>query len=119
MGKNDERLIKVCPTLREVDGLAMSSRNMRLTMAERQLAPTIYNTLLNIKEEIEPGNLKNLLQNADEKLRQKGFKPDYVQLHDANTLKEVQQWDGKQPLVALIAAWLNDIRLIDNLLINE
>jgi pantoate--beta-alanine ligase len=51
-------------------------------------------------------------------LIQAGFKPDYVEITDADNLAIVNDWDGKQKLVALIAAFLNEVRLIDNMLLN-
>ncbi|HEU4573544.1 MAG TPA: pantoate--beta-alanine ligase [Chitinophagaceae bacterium] len=107
-----------CPTLREPDGLAMSSRNMRLTQEERQTATTIYQSLLQIKEELQPGNLSPVIENAKNLLKKNGFKTDYVSIADAQTLQPVDQWDGQVKLVALIAAFLNEVRLIDNLLLN-
>ena len=51
-------------------------------------------------------------------LMQKGFRIDYMELADAGTLKLVEHWDGKQKIVALAAAFLNAVRLIDNMGIN-
>ena len=51
-------------------------------------------------------------------LLQKGFKIDYVEIADADTLELVENWDGKQKVVALAAAFLNNVRLIDNMVIN-
>jgi pantoate--beta-alanine ligase len=59
--------------------------------------------------------LEKIKEKAVSRLIQAGFRPDYAEIADAKTLNIVQEWDGKQPLVALIAAFLNDIRLIDNL----
>jgi pantoate--beta-alanine ligase len=109
--------LHLMPTLREPDGLAMSSRNMRLNAAERALAPTIHQTLLFMKEHLQPGPLQPLLTEATGRLRQAGFLPDYVSLADATTLEPVTDWDGKRPLVCLIAAFLNEVRLIDNLVL--
>ena len=49
-------------------------------------------------------------------LTEKGFKVDYVEIADADTLQIVDHWDGKQKLVALAAAFLNQVRLIDNII---
>lgn len=106
-----------CPTIRESDGLAMSSRNMRLSSEERQKAPAIYQNLEFIKNALRPGDLKPLKEQAAKQLAGKGFKIDYVEIADAENLEIVESWDGKQPLVALIAAFLHEVRLIDNILI--
>lgn len=109
--------IHICPTLREADGLAMSSRNMRLNEKERATAVTIYQCLEKIKQQLHPGDLEKLKREAVEKLMQEGFKPDYAEIADAGSLHPVQEWDGQQQLVALIAAYLNEVRLIDNMLL--
>jgi pantoate--beta-alanine ligase len=108
--------VQICRTIREADGLAMSSRNLRLSKDERQLAPLIYQQLLYIRTNIQPGFLQPLLNESENTLTAKGFKVDYVQMANADTLELINKWDGKTPLVALIAAYINDIRLIDNLL---
>lgn len=107
----------IVPTMREPDGLAMSSRNMRLSEEEKQVAPTIYQTLLFLKEAIEAGPLTHIKEAATLKLNEKEFTVDYVGIADAYTLEPVDEWDGQKPLVALIAAFLGQVRLIDNLVI--
>jgi pantoate--beta-alanine ligase len=110
--------LEICPTFREPDGLAMSSRNMRLTKAQREKAPALYQCLQQIKSELRPGKTEEIKRKAVERLREKGFKPDYAEIADAKNLEPVLVWDGKQKLVVLVAAFLDDIRLIDNLLLN-
>lgn len=107
----------IVPTMREPNGLAMSSRNVRLSEEEKQVAPTIYHTLLFLKESLEVGPLTQIIEAATLKLNEKGFITDYVGIADAYTLEPVEQWDGQKPLVALIAAFLGPVRLIDNLMI--
>ncbi len=109
--------IVMAPTQREPDGLAMSSRNIRLTEANRVKAPLIYQTLQLIKKEIEPGNLKALKQKATAALTAQHFSVDYVEIADAATLSLTDDWDGTTPLVALTAAFIGEVRLIDNLLL--
>lgn len=109
----------IVPTFREKDGLAMSSRNMRLTDEQRKTAPVIYQTLQFLKYNIKPGNLSTLLQEAKGKLIDAGLKPDYISIANANTLEIVEHWDGYSPLVALIAAFLGEVRLIDNMLLAD
>lgn len=107
----------IVPTMREPDGLAMSSRNVRLSEEEKQLAPTIYQTLLFLKEALEAGPMKAIKEAAALKLNERRFITDYVGIADAYSLDPVDEWDGQQPLVALIAAFLGPVRLIDNLVI--
>jgi pantoate--beta-alanine ligase len=114
---NVSTAIVIAPTQREVDGLAMSSRNTRLTEAARAKAPLIHQTLESIKKEIRPGEVKQLKQQAVAILSAADFKVDYIEIAEAATLRLIDQWDGTTPLVALAAAFIGDVRLIDNLLL--
>lgn len=109
--------IIIAPTQREKDGLAMSSRNMRLSAEARAIAPSIYNMLVWIKDTIEPGLLDDIVTESCNKLEQAGFAPDYVSIANAATLELVDTWDGKTKLVALAAAFIDGVRLIDNLVL--
>jgi pantoate--beta-alanine ligase len=117
-GKKEKIEVKICPTFREKDGLAMSSRNLRLNETERTTAATIYRSLLHVKENLKPGDLSALKKDATKMLEDAGFKVDYFYIGDAGNLSPVQSWDGQQKLVALVAAFLNEVRLIDNLPLN-
>jgi pantoate--beta-alanine ligase len=110
--------VTICPTLREDDGLAMSSRNMRLNEAERKKAVTIFQALHFIKANFEKGSLEKIILTAKEKLAAQGFKTDYLVIADEATLEILNDWDGKRKAVALAAAYLNEIRLIDNMVLN-
>jgi pantoate--beta-alanine ligase len=110
--------VTIGPTLREPDGLAMSSRNMRLTQAERKQAVKISETLQFIKNEIKPGYIGDLTTRAFQYLLAEGFKPDYIAVATKDNLELLETWDGKQQIVALAAAYLNEVRLIDNMLLN-
>lgn len=109
--------LNISPTRREKNGLAMSSRNMRLSEEERIKATAIFQTLHFIKEQMQKGDLTLLKKQAESKLGEKGFRVDYVEIADAGDLKIVDQWDGKQKLVTLAAAYLAQVRLIDNILL--
>ena len=108
----------ISTTVREADGLAMSSRNARLNPAERKQAVEISATLQFIKTNIRPGALQEIKKSAFEILSAKDFKVDYVEIANANDLQATEVWDGKTKVVVLAAAYLNEVRLIDNLLIN-
>lgn len=110
--------IHICPTLREADGLAMSSRNMRLNENERAIAPAIYKAMLFIKDHIETGDLTPIRNEAIEMLNKVGFKTDYIEIADAATLTLLNEWDGQQKIVVLAAAFLHEVRLIDNMSLN-
>ncbi|MEO6730281.1 MAG: pantoate--beta-alanine ligase [Ferruginibacter sp.] len=114
-----ETEIIICPTQREPDGLAMSSRNLRLHDTERKKAPALYQSLLSIKKNLKAGDTTQLKQTANQLLTDAGFKVDYVEIAIADTLEIIQNWDGKIQLVGVAAAYLNDVRLIDNLILNN
>lgn len=118
MGINDKTNINICPTLRETDGLAMSSRNMRLSEAERVKAVLIFQSLSYIKDNLVAGETDTIKNKAIAMLSDEGFRVDYIEIADAKTLEPISNWDGKKKLVALAAAFLNEVRLIDNLLLN-
>jgi pantoate--beta-alanine ligase len=111
--------VDVCPIIREPDGLAMSSRNKRLDNEARKQAPAIYRALKKIGENIGAQTLQSLKTAAAEDLEDQGFKVDYVEIADAATLQPITDWNRKQKSVALAAAFLGDVRLIDNLKLNE
>lgn len=116
IGKEDDYKLITVPTMRESDGLAMSSRNLRLSETDRKKAPTIYQTLKDLKENYTKNTIDHLTNKAAERLKANEFKVDYVAVVDAKTLEPAKA-DTKQ-LVALVAASISDIRLIDNLPLN-
>jgi pantoate--beta-alanine ligase len=118
MGIEKETKLIVCPTLRENDGLAMSSRNMRLDKEQRHKAVTIFRSLQFVRENIQRGPVQSLLDTASQMLTGQGFRIDYVAIADAKDLRMVTNWDGQQKIVCLVAAFLGDVRLIDNMLLN-
>lgn len=103
-------------TVREADGLAMSSRNLRLNETNRKAASAIFETLRFIKEQLPNQSLEGLKEESRARLEEKGFIVDYVELADADTLESAT--DTNRRLIALIAASINGIRLIDNQLLN-
>jgi pantoate--beta-alanine ligase len=109
--------ILAAPTVRELNGLARSSRNQYLTPDERDQAALIYRQLLHMRAQFSgPSDLAGVTlieQRASEQLRAAGFQPDYAVLRDADTLGAPQP--ESRALVALIAARLGKARLIDNL----
>jgi len=111
--------INICPTLRESSGLAMSSRNLRLTDKDKEQALTIFETLSFIKNNIKPGDLGRLKLAAVNNLTNSGFKVDYIEIADADNLEIIERWDGNRKLVAVAAAFIGEVRLIDNLLLQQ
>jgi len=103
------------PTVRETDGLAMSSRNQYLTAEERRRAPGLYETLQFVRERLLRNGVDttDLEQEAIMLLEKKGFVPDYVAIRHSETLHDPKSLT--EPLVILMAARLGTTRLIDNL----
>jgi pantoate--beta-alanine ligase len=105
-------------TVREADGLAMSSRNGYLTPAERALAPRLYAVLSEVKNQVEAGGqtLAMIEQAALAELATAGFQPDYVSVRRQSDLAIPEP--GDKTLIALAAARLGPARLIDNIFIS-
>jgi pantoate--beta-alanine ligase len=116
LGKSTQVRINIEPTLREADGLAMSSRNLRLTQDQRIQALAIYKELGLLKSQIHTEVIDQLKKEAAHHLEEAGFAVDYVEIANADTLEPASSKD--EHLVALIAASLGNIRLIDNLSLN-
>jgi pantoate--beta-alanine ligase len=111
--------LRICETIREKDGLAMSSRNTRLSASERQVAPIIYSALVKTKNDLKKGDLAPLKKLAFQQLEQAGLRPDYFEFANADTLEIITAWNGTDPLVAVVAAFLGDVRLIDNMILTS
>jgi pantoate--beta-alanine ligase len=115
--ENVPTTLHIAPTLRETDGLAMSSRNMRLSKDQRQTAVAIFQTLNEMKKQLQPGPLQKIKEDATVFLTSKGFRVDYTEIAHAETLQLIDYWNGNDDLVALIAAYIGEVRLIDNMLL--
>ena len=106
----------IVPTMRETTGLAMSSRNLRLSDQDKEKAATIHAVLTDIKSHLKPGMVQSLCDKAAADLMNVGFeKIDYISIANAKTLEPIKEWDGNTPLVALAAVFLSGVRLIDNI----
>lgn len=105
------------PIKREISGLAISSRNMRLTEQEKKDASAIYTSLLFIKENYGKLSIHQLQKRAAEMLTNSGFhKIDYIAFADVATLNPITEYQPKQKIIILIAAFMDEVRLIDNLI---
>ncbi len=106
-----------CPIVREEDGLAMSSRNTRLSVDERQLAPFIYKTLLKAKEKAKDISVNEVeLWVANEFNQQEEFKLEYFEIVDFTTLQAINNWTETKAAIGCIAIFMGNVRLIDNIL---
>ncbi|WP_341659028.1 pantoate--beta-alanine ligase [Vibrio sp.] len=109
----DIKIVNV-PTVREMDGLAMSSRNNLLTMDERQRAPVLARTMRWISSAIRGGrdDYASIIEDASDQLRAAGLQPDEIFIRDANSLGVVSTETTQ--VVILMSAFLGQARLIDN-----
>jgi pantoate--beta-alanine ligase len=104
------------PTMREESGLAMSSRNLRLTLEQKEKAKLIYERMSTIKQQYLTKPLIEIEKETTDYLNSNGFIVDYVAICNVNTLKPPLAKTDK--LIVLIAASIGSIRLIDNMLLN-
>lgn len=110
--------IVVCPTVREPDGLAMSSRNRYLASDERNRALALHRALQTALRTAENGavDVGEVLAPAFRVLRDAGIEPEYLQARDAATLRSVQRF-GDRPVLVAVAARVGTARLIDNVVV--
>jgi pantoate--beta-alanine ligase len=101
-------------TLREADGLAMSSRNVRLSAENRAKAPIIYQTLQWVKSRLGEMPIDVLEEAAMQRLTVTDFRPEYFRIVRTDNLQSGQVGDE---LVACVACWAGEVRLIDNLIL--
>ena len=112
-----------CPIVRADDGLALSSRNMRLSPEARAIAPNIYATLQQAVEMSEYEDVESVqlwvmdtlssfheVNGLDEKL---SFDPEYFEIVNDITLQPIDNWDDAEGIVGCIAVWLDGVRVID------
>jgi pantoate--beta-alanine ligase len=105
------------PTVREPDGLALSSRNAYLEPADRERAAAISRALAAVEREARAGSLSAGLDAARHELAAAGIEPEYLEARDAESLEPVAELGGRPVLVA-VAARVGAARLIDNVLIS-
>jgi pantoate--beta-alanine ligase len=105
-----------CPIIRETDGLAMSSRNMRLTENERFVAPFIYQILkqaVKLNTVLSPEELKRWMTEKFKKRPE--FKIDYIEIAEDQLLQPVTHWNDAKGVCIFVAVFLGNVRLIDNM----
>ena len=109
--------LRVCPIMREKSGLAMSSRNVRLTPSNKKKAAILYETLSTTKANLTKFKVKTLEKKALEKLNIRGFKPEYFSIVEGKTLAPIKDVSQHKYIVACTAVWAGDVRLIDNMVL--
>jgi pantoate--beta-alanine ligase len=112
-------LIQPVPTMREADGLAMSSRNRFLTVEQRATAPILYQVMQHVARDISAGGaVPGILAAGQARLVAAGFAPDYLALVVAETLEPLTQ-KSAAPMRLLAAAKLGTVRLLDNMAVPD
>ncbi|GAC1368798.1 MAG: pantoate--beta-alanine ligase [Hymenobacter sp.] len=111
--------IVTCPTIREADGLAMSSRNRRLSPAARAAAPVLHQVLAAAAAQVRQGVPPAQVQAAAEAAlaREPLVTPEYVAVADAQTLQPLAAYVPGRAVVLCLAAHLGEVRLIDNVVV--
>lgn len=104
----------VCPILREESGLAMSSRNVRLSEKGRAEATLLFETLKAAKAKVETSTPAKVEKWAMKELSAPGFEPEYFTIVDGHTLQPIKEFSDTDYVVACLAVWLEGVRLIDN-----
>lgn len=116
-GRNTELVTGA--TVREKDGLAKSSRNVRLTSEHRKEATLIYKTLKWAKKNASAMNFDDISLQAMKKLSRNDFKPEYFDIVDGITLQKLNSLQDSDYIVACVACWVGEVRLIDNIIIKD
>jgi len=106
-----------CQIVREADGLAMSSRNVRLSEQHRKESIIIYETLFESKALMTTKNIKEVINFVVDKINDSAlFKVEYFDIVDGNTLQPITNWSECDYIVGCIAVFADKVRLIDNLI---
>ena len=110
--------LEACPIIREADGLAMSSRNIRLNVDERKIALVIYQSLIFLKNNFDIFPLSQLLAKAKKLYDGEDLlKLEYLKICNIQTLKEVKE-KNNEVCIVLIACFVGETRLIDNMILS-
>lgn len=109
----------VCPIIRESNGLAMSSRNTRMSEEERERAKVLSQSLEYVKANVDKKSIKQLKLEAVEMIEKAGLKAVYFEISDGVSLKSLENWEESDDIVACLAAFMGNIRLIDNEIIKS
>ena len=106
-----------CPTQREPNGLAMSSRNERLNEVEKQEASLLFKSLSYAAKSLPERKLADIKRDVESHLTESGIRLEYFELATRNGLEILDQYNPSIASILLIAAYVGDVRLIDNLFV--
>lgn len=107
----------VCPICREINGLAMSSRNMRLSPQAREVASEIFRTISQVHHLMKSMTPEQVSSHCYETLNHEPFKSEYVEIVNTKTLKPIRVWSSEGSSVICVAVWVEGVRLIDNVIL--
>lgn len=113
--------LKSVPIVREKSGLALSSRNQRLSEEDKRNALFLYRTLKDAKNQLLEGvSFSKIRREAESRAKDyQGLKLEYFELANKNTLQELEDANDFKNGILLMAAFVNDVRLIDNMLLSD
>lgn len=103
------------PIVREATGLARSSRNRRISDELRPIAPMLFDALQWVYQNKSRFSPREISNTAMERINEAGFRPEYFTIVDEDSLTPIKNWSESDKPVACVAAWLGEVRLIDNL----
>lgn len=109
----------VCPIVREKNGLAMSSRNVRLSLETRAAAGMIYKTLKYVKKQVLTKTVEVVKSQALRKLKTGPFDPEYLEIVDGHTLQSVVDMNRHTYVVACTVVRAEGVRLLDNIILKK
>ena len=116
--KRETELV-ICPIIREDNGLAMSSRNRRLSEEERARASILHESLNFVKENLFDHSLETLKQAAEEMISEREMRLDYFEIVDGYQMQNVDDITEVDYIVACLAAFMGEVRLIDNMILQH
>ena len=109
-----------CPIMRENDGLAMSSRNVRLTPSQRQIAPAVHKALVASLEYALTHTVEETKQRVINEINsQPEMEVEYYEIVDSLTMQPIANWDDSKCPVGCITVYCGEVRLIDNIKYNK
>ena len=108
--------IVACPIKREDDGLALSSRNVRLTAEQRMLAPNIFRILKESRNFASTHTVEETIAYVTDSLNAlPQMEVEYYEIVDGSTMQPVRSWDASSHIVGCITVYCGEVRLIDNI----
>ena len=116
--KNFKTELVICPTVREINGLALSSRNALLSTENKEKAAIIYKTLIYCKQNLSKSSFQKIYNNSKKEINSlKDFELEYLEIVNNETLKKVKKMDANKSIRIFICVLVGGVRLIDNILV--